>query len=142
MSKPSICISFDYEHDNTYRNLMSAWDKNKQIDFSIDDTTPDEISSNDISRIKAVLTTKIKEANGLVVISGKYINSKHKDSSQIGCVNWQNWECEKALELCKSIILIKLDSTCAVPEKIYGKNRTDIIGFDEDEIIKAINKMC
>lgn len=142
MSKPTVCISFDYEKDKLYRYLISAWNANKNIEFSIYDKTPNEIDTNSISRVKAVLTNKIKESKGLVVISGEDINKKHKDSNEIGCKNWQNWECMKALEEEKPIILIKLRSSNQIPEELYGKVRTDIVGFNEDEIIKAINRIC
>ena len=142
MAKPKVCISFDFENDKDYRNLISAWDANSDIDFAVNDKTPSEISSYDISRIKAVLTTKISEAKVLLVISGDHINSKHPDSKEIGCVNWQNWECQKALELEKGIVLVKLTNENKVPDELYGRtaDRIDVIGFEKDKIIEAIIK--
>lgn len=142
MSKPTICVSFDYEKDKVYRYLISAWNANPNIEFSIYDQTPNEIDTYSISRVKAVLTTKIRESKGLVVLSGEDINKKHKDFNEIGCINWQNWECMKALEEGKPIILIKLKSSNQTPEKLYGEIRTDITGFNEDEIIRTINRIC
>lgn len=143
MSKTKVCISFEYTNDKRYRYLLDALDANPNINLSIDDVTPDEINSSDIARIKGVLTTRISEAKCLVVLSGDYINSRHKDATQIGCINWQNWECKKALELNKKIILVKLSTSSEVPNELYGHTsmRIDINGFDVNELIKAINQI-
>lgn len=63
MAKKNVCCSFDYEHDRYYYNLLEAWNKNDNIDFSINDCTPSEIQSESIAVIKQVLSTKIGQAN-------------------------------------------------------------------------------
>ena len=138
MARPKICVSFDYENDKNSRNALRLWNENKYIDFDIIDKTPSEIDTYNISRIKAGLTSKINEANILLVISGDYINSLHKDRVEIGCVNWQNWECKKALELNKKIILVKLNSYNAVPQELMGKGREDVIGLELVKVNNAI----
>ena len=62
MAKKKVCISFDYEHDNHYRNLLKAWDANENFEFSLNDKTPNEIDSENYSVVKSVLTKKIKSA--------------------------------------------------------------------------------
>ena len=110
-------------------------------DFDIIDKTPSEIDTYNISRIKGGLTSKISEANILLVISGDYINSPHKDRYEIGCVNWQNWECKKALELGKKIILVKLHSYNDIPKKLYGFPREDVVGLELDKVKNAISNL-
>lgn len=141
MARPKICISFDYENDKNSRNAIRLWNANRNIDFDIIDKTPSEIDSYDISRIKAGLTTKISEANILLVISGDYINTPHRNKLQIGCTNWQNWECRKALELNKKVILVKLNTNNAVPEELLGKSREDVIGLELDKVNRAISNL-
>lgn len=143
MARAKVCVSFDYENDKNSRNAIRLWNTNKYIDFDINDKTPSEIDTYDISRIKAGLTTKIKEADILLVISGNYINTLHKNRYEIGCDNWQNWECKKALELGKKVILVKLNSSNDVPKELYGKlqNREDIVGLEVDKVKQAISKL-
>ena len=105
------------------------------------DKTPSEIDTYNISRIKGGLTSKISEANILPVISGDYINSPHKDRYEIGCINWQNWECKKALELGKKIIFVKLHSYNDTPKELYGFPREDVVGLELDKINRAISNL-
>lgn len=139
MARPKICVSFDYENDKYSRNAIRLWNTNENIDFDIIDKTPNEIDTYDISRIKAGLTTKIRESNILLVISGDYINSLHKDRYKIGCINWQNWECRKALELNKKIILVKLNSNSDVPKELLGEKREDVNGLELYKVKSAIS---
>lgn len=141
MARPKICISFDYEKDKYSRNAIRLWNENKNIDFDIIDKTPNEIDTYNISRIKGGLTSKISEANILLVISGDYINSPHKDRYEIGCVNWQNWECKKALELGKKIILVKLHSYNDIPTELLGEKREDIVGLELEKVKNAISNL-
>ena len=138
MIKTKICVSFDYENDKNSRNAIRLWNTNKNIDFDIIDKTPNEIDTYDISRIKAGLTLKINQADILLVISGNYKNAPHKDKDKIGCINWQNWECKKALELGKKILLVKLDNNSAIPTELYGKKRVDITGLELEKVKRAI----
>ena len=141
MARPKVCVSFDYENDKYSRNAIRLWNENKYIDFDIIDKTPSEIDTYNISRIKAGLTTKISESNILLVISGDYINTPHRNGSEIGCINWQNWECQKALELNKKIILVKLKSSNEIPEELLGESREDVVGLELDKINRAISNL-
>ena len=37
MAKRRVFISFDYDNDRHYKNLLVAWDQNKQFDLSFYD---------------------------------------------------------------------------------------------------------
>lgn len=141
MSKINVCISFDYENDKNSRNAIRLWNANKNIDFNINDKTPREIDTYRIDRIKAGLTSKISESDVLLVISGQYMNSLHRDRNLIGSINWQNWECKKALELNKKIILVKLSATSAIPEELYGEARLDVNGLELEKIKNALSSI-
>jgi hypothetical protein len=70
-----VFISFDYTNDKRYRYLLQALAENPRFDIEFDDYTPSEIQSQDIGRIKAVLTRKIRESTHTLVVIGQYANS-------------------------------------------------------------------
>jgi len=140
MAKKKVIISFDYENDGYYKNLLKAWDANSNFQFTFSDLTPDEIQSWDISRIKAVLTSKIKQATYTLVIIGKYANTKHKDSDEIGYRNWINFEIAKSIENGNKIVAVKIDKSYDSPEEIYGSGAFWAMSFTQDAIIKALDE--
>jgi len=53
MAKKKIFISYDYDNDKHYKNLLVAWDKNNLFDFSFYDASVDvsvDSEDADISR--------------------------------------------------------------------------------------------
>ena len=133
-----VFVSFDYEHDRLYKYTLNMWNGNDNINFSFDDKSSSEINSWNIGRIKAALTTKIKEADAVLVIVGKYANSYHKDSALIGKRNWQNWEIAKAKELGKKLIGVKLASTYTSPSELLNSGASWAYSYTKDAIIKAL----
>ncbi len=138
--KKRIFISFDYEHDKNYRYLLTALAKNPRSDIEFTDVTPEEIQSYDVGRIKAVLTKKIREATHTLVIVGKYANSYHPDSDEIGERNWQWWEINKSDEEGKGFIAVKIESSNKPPDPLYGKGATWANSFTVDAIVNAIDR--
>lgn len=118
---------------------MQAWDANDKFDFVFDDKSSQEINSNNIATVKAGLTIKIKEADYLLVIVGKYANKKHKDSELIGDINWINWEINKAKELKKKLVGVKIDRSYESPDAILGSGASWAYTFSQEAIIKALN---
>ncbi|BBK75960.1 TIR domain-containing protein [Clostridium butyricum] len=139
MAKKKVCISFDYDHDNRYRNLLKAWDANENFEFSLNDRTPNEIDSENYSVVKSVLTKKIKSATYLLVIIGKHANEKHPRSSEIGDINWMNWEINKAKDENVKLVAVKIDSSYTSPLAIYDSGAKWAMSFTQDSIIKALN---
>lgn len=137
--KKKVCISFDYTEDKHYRYLLQAWDKNSNFDFDMSDKTPDEIDSNSYSRIKAVLTAKITQTDCLLVIVGAKTNTRHPRSTEIGEKNWQIWEIEKAKELGKKIVAVKIKATYDSPAELKNIGATWALSFSQDSIIKALS---
>jgi hypothetical protein len=135
-----IFISFDYTNDKNYRYLLSALAKNPRSDIEFSDATPEEIQSNDIGRIKAVLTQKIKNATHTLVIIGKHANSYHPDREEIGVRNWQWWEINKSYDEGKGFIAVKIDFSNDSPEPLYGKKATWALTFTVESIVEAIDK--
>ena len=67
-----IITSFDFEHDRHYAYLMTALAKNPLFDIDFEGRTAREIRTTDISRVKAGLTRRIKEATHTVVVVGAH----------------------------------------------------------------------
>ena len=140
MAKKKIFVSFDYDNDKHYRNLLQAWDANPDFDFFFSDLTPGEIDTWDISKIKAALTRSINQATGTLVIVGKYANRKHKDSDEIGFTNWINFEIAKSKDNGNRLIAIKLNREYVSPSELFGSEATWAMSFNRDAIIKAIHE--
>jgi len=135
-----ICICFNFEDDRNYRYLLSALAKNSRSDLTFEDLTPNEIASNDVGRIKAVIRGKIKAATHTLVVIGKSANSFHPDRAKIGTRNWQWWEINASVEEGNKFIAVKIESSNAPPKPLIGKGATWANSFKVDSIITAIDK--
>lgn len=139
-SKKKIFVSFDYENDKHYKYLLEAWDANEDFDFVFNDKTPTEINSENIGRIKAGLTIKIKDATHTLVIAGKEANKKHKDSELIGYRNWINFEIAKSIDNGNCIAVVRLEKDNTLPEELFNGKYSLVEGYTEDNIISVLNK--
>ena len=139
MATKKVCVSFDYENDRNYYNLLEAWNKNPNIDFHINDGTPSEIQSETVSTIKQVLSTKIGEANYMIAIIGKHSNDKHPDSIEIGYRNWQAYEIAKNAEKGNKLVIVRLDRSYIVPDEAYGQGAEWVYSFNLEDILNALN---
>ena len=140
MAKKRIFISFDYDHDRNYRYLLTALANNPRSDIEFIDVTPEEIQSESIARIKAVLTSRIQNSTHMLVIVGKHANSYHPDRQEIGTRNWQWWEIDKSDEEDNGFIAVKIESSNESPEPLLGKGATWSNSFKVESIINAIDK--
>ncbi|MBP6948745.1 MAG: TIR domain-containing protein [Candidatus Pacebacteria bacterium] len=138
--KPKIFVSFDYEHDKHYKFLLEAWNANKEFDLVFDDYSSEEINSNNIGRIKAALTNKIKESTHVLVISGGHTNTPHRNRSLIGHVNWINFESYQAVSYKKRIAVIKINFLSQIPTTLVGAKYSTANSFTHQNIINAINQ--
>lgn len=130
MAKKHVFISYDYENDKHYKNLLLAWDQNKTFDFYISDISADvSIDSNDAGAIKRSLSAKINSGKYFLVIVGK-----HTWKSK-----WVRWEIEKASELGKKIIAVKTDRENKTPPELYGVGASWALSFTHDAINNAID---
>jgi len=127
--KKKIFISYTYETDRQYKNLLIAWDKNKQFDFFISDYSADvSINSTDASAIKRTISRYISEATTFLVIIGK---ETHKS-------NWVRWEINKAVELGKILIAVKTDQNNISPDELLNVGTTWAMSFTYAAITSAI----
>jgi hypothetical protein len=75
----------------------------------------------------------------LLIIVGAYANTTHPDSKLIGTVNWQWWEIEKAKELSKKLIAVKIAKDNPTPTPLLNAGATWALSFTVDGVLKAIN---
>lgn len=125
-----IFISYDYDNDKHYKNLLKAWDANGKFDFSFHDHSADvSINSTNAGVIKRAISAKINSATHFLCIVGK----KTHNSS------WVEWEIDKAVELGKKIIAVKTDSTNTTPSGLYGVGASWAMSFTEESVKSAVN---
>ena len=140
MAKKKVFVSFDWDNDRHYKFLLEAWDANPNFDFLFSDETPSEVNSNNIGRIKAALTARIKSATYTLVIVGKEANTQHKDHELIGFKNWINFEVNKSVANKNKMVGVKLDKSYTSPDELLGVGASWAMSFSQDAIIKALNE--
>lgn len=130
MSKKSIFISYDYDNDRNYKNMLLAWDKNTDFDFKFDDKSADvSINSSCYDVIKRAISAKINSATYFLCLVGE---KTYKS-------DWVRWEIQKAIELKKKIIVVKIDSKYITQVSLYETNANWAMNFSFLEISNAIN---
>lgn len=139
MSKKSVFVSFDYENDRYYKYLLNAWDKNKNMDFSFDDCSSDEIHSNSVSVVKGALTKRINTCRYTLVIVGEHSADKHPDRIEIGYDNWQNFEIARSVDAGNKIVAVKINRLYTSPDELKGIGASWAMSFTQDAIIKALD---
>ena len=129
MAKWKIFISYDYDTDRNYKNMLLAWDKNQDFDFGFSDQSADvSIDSNDAAAIKRTISAKINDATYFLCLVGKRTYTS----------KWVAWEISKAVELKKKIVAVKIDSTNTTPNGLLNVGAKWAMSFSFDSIKKAI----
>ena len=124
-----VFVSFDYDRDRQYKNLLSAWDANQGFDFEFDDksvTVP--INSSSAAVIKAGITLKLVQAECLLAIVGRYTYVSE----------WVGWEIDKAKELGLGLIGVKVDQTFTSPTQLLGSEARWARSFNQPAIVEAV----
>lgn len=140
MAKKKVFVSFDYDDDKNYRNLLKAWDTNPNFNFFMSDLTPSEVNTWSISRIKAALTTSIRQSTYTLVIIGKNANKKHPKSAEIGHKNWINFEVAKSKGERNRLVGVKIDREFVSPEELLGSGASWAMSFTKDAILNALDE--
>ena len=129
MTIKNIFISYDYDNDKTHKNLLLAWDANKEFDFNFTDHSADvSINSTNADAIKRAISTKIGSATIFLCLVGKSTSNN----------KWVNWEIEKAKELKKKLVVVKIDSANTTPQGLLEVGATFAMSFTFDSIKTAI----
>ena len=131
MLKQKIFISYDYDHDKEYKNLLLAWDKNKIFDFSFNDKSADvSINSHDYGVIKRAISAKINDSDIFLCLIGEYTQKS----------KWVKWEIEKAIELGKKIVAVKIKKEYESPDEIRNTKAKWAMSFNFEAIKKSIEE--
>ena len=130
MTRKKIFISYDYDNDKNYKSLLIEWDANSEFEFGITDKSADDsIDSTNMAVIKKNIFSQIYSADYFLCIIGTKTNKS----------DWVKWEIDKAVELGKKIIAVKIDSTNTSPDEILKVGASWAMSFTFDSIKKAIN---
>jgi len=131
MAKKKIFVSYDYDNDKNYKNMLLAWDANKKFDFSMYDHSVDvSVNSTNAAAIKRVISSRINQSTYFLCIVGK---KTHKS-------DWVAWEIAKAVELKKKIVAVKIESSYTSPTGLLGVGASWAMSFTYDSISNAIDK--
>ncbi|PKP61690.1 TIR-like domain-containing protein [Candidatus Atribacteria bacterium HGW-Atribacteria-1] len=129
MAKKKIFISYDYDNDKHYKNLLVAWDKNDLFDFSFYDASVDvSVNSEDADYIKRVIKDRINSASHFLCIIGKQAYKS----------GWIAWEINTASNLNKKIIAVKTDQSNTSPNEILDIGASWAKSFTFESIKNAI----
>lgn len=129
MAKPKIFISYDYDNDRHYKNMLLAWDKNQEFDFAFSDHSADiSIQSTNAEVIKRAISAKINSATHFLCIVGSKTSSS----------GWMTLEIDKAKELKKKLVAVKTAPENRTPSGLLNAGASWAMSFTFDAIKKAI----
>lgn len=129
MADPRAFISFDFDHNETEKNLFVGQSKNSKTPFSIQDWSAK--SSMPQSQWEAIVKEKINKSNMLIVLVGKTMASATAVAKEINMAKDQNVPVF-------GIYVGGADSTSNLPNGL-ARNRT--IKWNWDDIASAIKQM-
>lgn len=125
-----IFVTYDYENDRNYKNMLVAWSKNASFNIAFHDKSVDvSVDSDDQGVIRRVVSSRIGESTHVLCIVGKDTwRSK-----------WVQWEIEKAKELGKPLIAVKVGKSCRAPKALLSAGAKWAHSYNFDSIKKAIS---
>ena len=88
MANPRAFISFDFDHNESEKNLFIGQSKNSNTPFSIEDWSSK--SSLPQTKWESIIKDKINKCNMLIVLSGKTMASATGVSKEISMAKEQN----------------------------------------------------
>lgn len=132
MTKKKVFVSYDHSEDAHYKYLLQAWDANDNFDFEFDNRSVNvAIDSTEAATIKAALTTKMKQADYLLVIVGTKTSGS----------NWVTWEVSRAKDSDVKLKLaaVKISSGNILPAGLSTSNTAIANEFTHDKVVAALN---
>lgn len=129
MADPRAFTSFDFDHNETEKNLFVGQSKNSKTPFSIKDWSAK--SSMPQSQWETIVKDKINKSNMLIVLVGKTMASATGVSNEIKMAKDQNVPVF-------GVYVGGADSTSNLPDGL-ARNRT--IKWTWDDIAAAVKQM-
>jgi hypothetical protein len=131
VAKKRIFISYDYDNDRHYKNMLLAWDKNNEFDFELyDGSLKVAIDSTDAAYIKSKIRPLIEKATHLLCIV----------CTACGNNKWIEWEVQTAVNLKKKLIGVKIEKSCTSPAVLLNNGAKWALSFNFDAIKKAVDE--
>ena len=129
MAKRKIFVSYDYDNDRDYKSLLLAWNENREFDFSFSDQSADiSIQSTNAVAIKRAISAKINASTCFLCLVGEEASES----------DWITWEIDKAKELRKKLVAVKIDSRNVTPDGLLGAGASWAMSFTFNAIKDAI----
>lgn len=129
MADPRAFISFDFDHDETDKNLFVGQSKNSKTPFSIEDWSAK--SSMPQSEWEALIKEKIYKCNMLIVLSGQTMASATGVSKEITMAKDQDIP----------IFGVYVDGANSSSNLPKGLQRNRTISWNWDSIANAVDQM-
>ena len=129
MADPRAFISFDFDHDETEKNLFVGQSKNSKTPFSIEDWSAK--SSMPQSEWEALIKEKINKCNMLIVLSGQTMASATGVSKEITMAKDQD----------VPIFGVYVDGANSSSNLPKGLQRNRTISWNWDSIANAVDQM-
>jgi hypothetical protein len=127
--RQNVFVSYDYDNDRHYKNMLLAWDKHTEFDFSFCDVSVDvSVNSTDAAAIGRVRSARIGSCTRLLFIVGQHT---HRST-------WVDWEIRKAVELHKPLVGVKIDRNFSTPSPLLGAGAKWAMSFTFESIKAAI----
>ncbi|MCE4045574.1 TIR domain-containing protein [Lysinibacillus fusiformis] len=132
MAKKVFVSYHSAQEDTRHKNLLVAWSSNENgfFDIKFDDTSVGvSINSDNANYIKSVIKGEISESQVFLCLVGQDTHNS----------DWVKWEIDKAVELGKKIVAVKIKSTYQSPTNLYSVGATWALSFTYDSIKEALN---
>lgn len=129
MADPRAFISFDFDHDETEKNLFVGQSKNSKTPFSIEDWSSK--SSLPQSEWEKLIKGKINKCNMLIVLSGQTMASATGVSKEITMAKDQD----------VPVFGVYVDGANSSSNLPKGLARNRTISWKWDDIASAIDQM-
>lgn len=129
MADPRAFISFDFDHDETKKNLFVGQSKNSKTPFSIEDWSSK--SSLPQSQWEALIKDKINKCNMLIVLVGKTMASASGVAKEIAMAKDQN----------VPVFGVYVDGANTSSNLPAGLQRNRTISWNWDSIANAVDQM-
>lgn len=129
MADPRAFISFDFDHDETEKNLFVGQSKNSKTPFSIEDWSSK--SSLPQSQWEALIKAKINKCNMLIVLVGKTMASASGVAKEITMAKDQN----------VPVFGVYVDGANTSSNLPAGLQRNRTISWNWDDIANAVDQM-
>jgi len=129
MADPRAFISFDFDHDETEKNLFVGQSKNSKTPFNIEDWSSK--SSLPQHQWEALIKDKINKCNMLIVLSGKTMASALGVTKEIAMAKEQN----------VPVFGVYVDGANTTNNLPTGLARNRTISWSWDAIASAIDQM-